>query len=98
MSTGAAKVPTETWRSSLTIPRELALVKEDGHFIVSSKPVKELQNILKDYKKEFSKIRETILVDKGLLIYQTKPLCVDLKSMLHFRFQHLQNTIRINKE
>jgi levanase/fructan beta-fructosidase len=30
----------------MTIPRELVLVKEGSHYIVSSKPVKELQNYM----------------------------------------------------
>lgn len=39
----ANEVPTKTWRNAMTIPRELALVKENRHFYVSSLPVKELQ-------------------------------------------------------
>jgi levanase/fructan beta-fructosidase len=45
----AQKVPTETW-SSMTIPRELVLVKDNGHYIVSSKPAK-LQNYMQNHKK-----------------------------------------------
>lgn len=35
-------VPTEKWRSAMTIPRDLALEKEDAKYIVTSQPVKEL--------------------------------------------------------
>ena len=35
-------VPTEKWRSAMTIPRELALEKEGEKYIVTSQPVKEL--------------------------------------------------------
>lgn len=65
----AQKVPTEKWRSSMTIPRELKLVKEDVHYTVTSKPVRELQNyIAKTIKKETLTIsKETILIDKSLV-------------------------------
>jgi fructan beta-fructosidase len=38
-------VPTETWRSGLTIPRELGIEKHSGEYYVTSKPVKELVGI-----------------------------------------------------
>lgn len=38
----AQEVPTEKWRSAMTIPRELALEKIDDKFYVTSLPVKEL--------------------------------------------------------
>jgi fructan beta-fructosidase len=38
-------VPTEKWRSANTIPRELSLQKQDGHYFLSSEPVKELDNL-----------------------------------------------------
>ena len=65
----AQKVPTEKWRSSMTIPRELSLVKENGHYRISSQPVRELKNyISKTIKKESLKIdKETIIMDKSLV-------------------------------
>ncbi len=83
----AQKVPTETWRSSMTIPRELVLVKDSGHYIVSSKPVKELQNyIAKTIKKESLKIdKETVLVDKTV---------VDLSKLdIHFSLKNLKKDV-----
>jgi levanase/fructan beta-fructosidase len=83
----AQKVPTETWRSSMTIPRELVLVKDNGHYIVSSKPAKELQNyIAKTIKKESLNInKETILVDKEV---------VDLSKLdIHFSLKNLTKDI-----
>ncbi|MNX15601.1 Levanase precursor [compost metagenome] len=40
----AQQVPTTTWRSSTTIPRELKLVKKDGNYNLVSMPVRELNN------------------------------------------------------
>ena len=39
----ATKVPTEKWRSAMTIPRELGLQKIGGKYFVTSKPVNELK-------------------------------------------------------
>ncbi|WP_026914018.1 glycoside hydrolase family 32 protein [Christiangramia portivictoriae] len=39
----AQEVPTETWRSAMTIARELKLIKENGQYLVTSQPVEELQ-------------------------------------------------------
>jgi fructan beta-fructosidase len=41
----AEKVPTKTWRSAMTIPRELKLMKADTGYYVASEPVKELNTI-----------------------------------------------------
>jgi len=41
----ANKVPTETWRNAMTIPRQLRLTHVDHKILVSSKPVKELSAI-----------------------------------------------------
>ena len=38
----ARDVPTETWRSAMTIPRELKLKKNEKDFVLSSAPVTEL--------------------------------------------------------
>ncbi len=42
----AQVVPTYTWRSAMTIPRELILKKDQGDYSVISKPVKELESII----------------------------------------------------
>ncbi|MES2776738.1 MAG: glycoside hydrolase family 32 protein [Bacteroidota bacterium] len=41
----AQVVPTEKWRSAMTVPRELTLAKTDGGIRVLSKPVKELETL-----------------------------------------------------
>lgn len=38
-------VPTDSWRSAMTIPRELKLKQVDNEIFVSSEPVKELEKI-----------------------------------------------------
>lgn len=38
-------VPTEKWRSAMTIPRELVLQKEHDDYVLTSVPVAELKNI-----------------------------------------------------
>lgn len=65
----AQKVPTEKWRSSMTIPRELSLIKEEGHYKVSFQPVRELQNyVSKTVKKEALKIsKNTVLTSKTVI-------------------------------
>lgn len=66
----ANKVPTQKWRGSMTLPRELKLVKVANHFKVSSQPVRELQNyVAKTIKKDILKIedKKTVLIDKSLV-------------------------------
>ncbi|MBK9257890.1 MAG: glycoside hydrolase family 32 protein [Saprospiraceae bacterium] len=41
----AQQVPTEKWRSAMTLPRELKLLQNDGDLILSSLPVKEVSVI-----------------------------------------------------
>lgn len=43
----AQKVPTFSWRSAMTIPRELLLRKNSTGYFVQSKPVNELKSLLK---------------------------------------------------
>jgi levanase/fructan beta-fructosidase len=65
----ADKVPTEKWRGSTTVPRELKLINTDGHYRVVSQPVKELEKyISKTIKKELLTIdKTTVIVDKATL-------------------------------
>ncbi|MBD8487228.1 glycoside hydrolase family 32 protein [Echinicola sp. CAU 1574] len=40
-------VPTQAWRSAMTIPRELQLVRDNsGNILLSSAPIKEIQNLV----------------------------------------------------
>ncbi|ERM84568.1 hypothetical protein P872_24425 [Rhodonellum psychrophilum GCM71 = DSM 17998] len=38
-------VPTENWRSAMTVPRSLELIKKGNDFLVASKPIKELEKL-----------------------------------------------------
>jgi fructan beta-fructosidase len=46
----ATTVPTEEWRSAMTIPRTLELVNRNGQFFVISMPVEELNSIVRNKK------------------------------------------------
>ena len=63
----AEKVPTHKWRSSMTIARELKLVKNEDHYRILSQPVKEISNYYsKSIKKNNLKIdSETVLINKS---------------------------------
>ena len=41
----AQKVPTETWRSAMTLPRELNLIKKNGAFRINTIPAKEVAQL-----------------------------------------------------
>ncbi|QIA07711.1 glycoside hydrolase family 32 protein [Draconibacterium halophilum] len=41
----AQKVPTQRWRSAMTLPRQLKLRKINGNYILASAPVKELETL-----------------------------------------------------
>lgn len=41
----AQVVPTEKWRSAMTVPRALSLIQKNGQYVVKSTPVKELGKI-----------------------------------------------------
>jgi fructan beta-fructosidase len=49
----ATVVPTEAWRSAMTIPRELSLLYENGNYILISKPVSELKILRNNSKTLF---------------------------------------------
>lgn len=64
----AQVVPTTTWRSAMTIPRELKLKRVDGEYILFSRPIKELdkyKNTLLE-KENLTIEKEFILVDKTI--------------------------------
>jgi len=61
----AQEVPTETWRSAMTIARELKLIKEDGQYLVTSQPVEELQKFRGEVVKKsaLSANKDLVLID-----------------------------------
>ncbi|MEO1053745.1 MAG: glycoside hydrolase family 32 protein [Bacteroidota bacterium] len=63
----AQVVPTEKWRSAMTLPRELTLHKEGAQYELRSKPVRELEALtLKDTLIEIELFKDvsTILADE----------------------------------
>ncbi len=57
----AEKVPTEAWRSAMTIPRDLILKNERGSYRLFSKPTKELQKFRgTSYKIPSGKVNKTL--------------------------------------
>ncbi len=59
----ANEVPTETWRSTMTLPRELQLHKEDERYLISSVPAREIGDF-----------RENVLSEESLEITESKNL------------------------
>jgi fructan beta-fructosidase len=45
----AQEVPTERWRSAMTIPRELSLERMEDQYILCSNPISELQKLRKSH-------------------------------------------------
>lgn len=46
----AGVVPADPWRSAMTLPRELELVKVDGRYVLASKVVREIENIASEWE------------------------------------------------
>ena len=65
----AIKVPTETWRSAMTIAREVNLQKNDNGYKLLFQPVKELNNYRSTkYKKENISIKgDTKIIDASTM-------------------------------
>lgn len=79
----ANEVPTETWRSAMTIARELKLTKTSGTYRMVSKPVAELQEYS---SKELSK--NTIEIKGNKEIATSEDLDVS-KSIITFEIENL---------
>ena len=80
----AQKVPTETWRSSMTIARELKLEKEDSTYRITSLPVEEL----KSYRSSSHKDQELTIEGNTTLINSDK---IDLsRADIRFKISDLK--------
>ncbi len=80
----ANKVPTQKWRGSMTVPRELSLTKNDNHYRLAFQPVRELQNYAsKTIKKDIIRIKDkkTVLFDKSLLDLSSLDIQFTLKNL-----------------
>ena len=69
----ANKVPTETWRSAMTVARELKLKKVGDLYRIYSLPVEELNNyISKTYDKDLIEVENTVTIATSAEIDLTK--------------------------
>lgn len=48
----ANEIPTDPWRSAMTLPREVGLTSTDGEVRLTQRPVRELQNLRGDHLRE----------------------------------------------
>jgi len=64
-------VPTKTWRSAMTLPRELSLTATDDGVRLVQKPISEI-----------GKIRKSSRVQEGLNIDESSPISIELNNEL----------------
>ncbi len=83
----ANEVPTENWRSAMTLPRELKLISSEESYRLSSTPVKELE----EYRgTKFKKDRVTIKNEEKIIDSKM----VDLRrAEINFQFSDLEATV-----
>ncbi|CAH0192223.1 glycoside hydrolase family 32 protein [Chryseobacterium sp. Bi04] len=75
-------VPTEKWRGSSTIPREVTLKKSKEGYTLKNIPVSQLKNYKgKAVKKEINLVSDKKLVSKGEIDLSKAVIDVDLKKM-----------------
>jgi fructan beta-fructosidase len=58
----ATVVPTYVWRSAMTVPREIFLIRKDGSYLLVSNPVRELETL----RSERTQVYEELNGKKGL--------------------------------
>lgn len=78
-------VPTERWRSAMTVPRELVLSEINNDFILKSIPVKELESLRE------TEIKPTITTVSGNLLINTEGVTV-MRSEMIFDFKANEGT------
>ena len=78
----ANAVPTQAWRSSMTLPRELKLTEKDNGYLLEVHPVKELDNYISktDTKKKIQLKEATVIADEATDFTQAD-IHFDLKKM-----------------
>jgi fructan beta-fructosidase len=79
----ATVVPTQGWRSSMTLPRELKLQKHNGSYRLLTLPVKELDNYTSNTViKERIKIKDnTVLAEKGAVDFSAADIHAELRNL-----------------
>jgi levanase/fructan beta-fructosidase len=81
----AREVPTETWRSAMTIPRELKLKKVNNNYQLISQPVKELET----YKKMRIE-NANIKFDEEFIVVNNKDIDVN-NAVIEIELSNLKN-------
>jgi fructan beta-fructosidase len=61
----ANKVPTEKWRSAMTMPRDLALEKMNGKYYVISTPSKEIDKLQHEIKSQWKVLRDLYAIKRN---------------------------------
>ena len=84
----ATVVPTSTWRSASTIPRELTLANDNGKYILKSNPVSEFAKICSGSGKV--KIKSQSFTGEKEILSDSISL---MQSNLHFNFNLIDNNI-----
>lgn len=75
-------VPTEKWRGSSTIPREVTLIRSKDGYTLKNIPVSQLKNYEgKAVKKEINLVSDKKLISKGEIDLSKAVIDVDLKKM-----------------
>lgn len=89
----ANEVPTETWRSANTIPRELKLSKEGDTYRISSEPVEELNQFFSQtYEKDIVEVGEEATVITSETDLSTAVINFEISNLQDQRYEfHLSN-------
>ena len=79
----AQEVPTQKWRSAMTVARELKLVKTNNQYRIYSLPVKEISNyIAKTINKDLLSIeKEVILTTNELVNFESLDVSFKVKNL-----------------
>ena len=82
----AQEVPTETWRSAMTVARELKLIKEADRYLIVSEPVEEL----KKYRSNDLKKKQIDINERSAVLRSSD---LDLaRAEIRFRIEDLTET------
>lgn len=81
----ATSVPTQKWRSSMTLPRELKLIKEGNDYSLVTMPVTGLEKyIASTTKKEKISIKENIILSQqGSIDFSAARIVAELDRLSH---------------
>lgn len=96
----ANEVPTEKWKSAMSIPRELELLKENDEFKLLQRPIREIKELrnrkylFKDLKLQKGKSKSIKEINSPLEINTV--INLDKKSAFEINFKFKQDEISLN--